>query len=259
MLVKKEYHEVILIGKKRRKSKLKIFLLFFTIFCGIFFAIFFTLKSLFFVPKTDTQNYYLIYTNIDAKTYETAEAKAVEFKARGGAGVVIKNDTNFGVVLAVYPTEKSALVVAKQLDEQGISTQVKALRLPIFSLNNMTDDEVQITTTINQKYHETLQNLYELSYNLDTNEISQSYTLMRINELALLWEQRAEILAHKINSASDGENKKSNHPLHPIYRLSLYVASQLKYLANENTYQDSLKTLISVIRQTNYMLCVLGN
>ncbi len=257
MRVKKEYYEVILIGKKRRKSGLMIFLLFFTIFCGIFFAIFFTLKSLFFVPKTNAKNYYLIYTIIDAKSYETAETKASEFKARGGAGVVIKNGTEFGVVLAVYPDNESVQTVAKQLSEQGISAQISTLDLAVFSLNNMTDEETQIIQNINQKYHETLENLYELSYDLETNKISQSYTLMRINELALLWEQRAEILANEINPASNSENEKDKHPLYPIYRLSLYVASQLKYLANENTYQDSLKTLISVIRQTNYMLCIL--
>lgn len=257
MRVKKEYHEIIIIGKKPKHRQYRIFVLFFAIFLIIFLLLFFSIKSLFFVPTTASVNYYILYAAIDAKTYETAETKAVEYKARGGAGVVIKKDKNFGVVLAIYPDNLSAQTVVKQLEQQDISAQIEVLKLPTFSLNNMSENDSEITQHIHQKYIDTLQNLYDLSYDLDTSQISQSYALMRINELALLWEQRSDILASKIDTVSNSESAKHKHALYPIYCLALYVASQLKYLANENTYQDSLKTLISVIRQTNYMLCVL--
>lgn len=257
MRTKKAYHEVILIGKKRQNHRLKMLLLFFCIFCGIFLAVFFTIKSLFFIPKTPAVNFYAIYTEIEAKTYETAETKAVEFKARGGAGIVVKTSERFSVILSIYPDNESAKKVVQQLLAQNISAQIETIKLPTFSLSNATENEADIIINLHTKYIETLQNLYDLSFNLDTNQISQSYTLMRINELALLWEQRAEILANKIDTVSTTASEKTELPLYPIYRLSLYVASELKYLATENTYQDSLKTLISVIRQTNYMLCVL--
>lgn len=217
------------------------------------------IKTLFFVPKTPASNFYAIYTIVDAKTYDTAETKAVEFKARGGAGVVVKIDSGFGVILAIYPDFESAQKVKNQLAEQDISAKIQTLNLPTFSLNKMTENEAEIIQNLHTKYLETLQNLYDLSHDLDTNQISQSYALMRVNELALLWEQRAEILSGKIDTVSNSDDAKKKHPLYPIYRLSLYTASQLRYLANENTYQDSLKTLISVVRQTNYMLCVIEN
>lgn len=257
MRTNKEYHEIILIGKKRKHPKCRIFLIFSIIFLLIFFIIFLPIKSLFWTHSTPTTNYYVVYADIDAKTYETAETKAIEYKARGGAGIVIKRENNFGVVLAIYPNKDNAQTVTKQLEQQNITAKIDTISLPNFSLNNMTKNEQKIVNNINQKYIDTLQSLYNLSYDLDTNRISQSYTLMRINELALLWEQRAEILANKIDTVVNSEASKQKHTLYPIYCLALYVASQLKYLATENTYQDSLKTLISVIRQTNYMLCML--
>lgn len=253
---KTRYREVTIIGKKHSHPRLNNFLVFFAIFSGIFLIIFFSLFSVFFVPKTACVNYYMIFTPIDAKTFDTAEARAVEYKARGGAGVVIKEKQDFCVVLAVYPDFGKAKSVADQLKKQTIDAQISPLPLPVFSLNNMTADEAEITQNIHQKYLQTLTNLYEISIDLDTSEILQSYALMRVSELALLWEERAEILSQKIDIIQNSEDDTASHPLYPAYRLALFVASQLKYLVNEDTYQQSLKTLISVIRQTNYMLCV---
>ncbi len=245
-----------IIGKKRSHTRLKNFCVFSVIFFGIFLIIFFSLFSVFFVPKTARVNYYVVFVPIDAKTFETAETKAVEYKARGGAGIVIKEGQDFGVVLAVYPDFSKAKTVSEQLKKQSIEAQISPLPLPVLPLNSMLQNEAEITRNIHEKYLQTLANLYTICVQLDTSEISQSYALMRVSELALLWEERAEILSQKIDITHNSEDDSAAHPLYPAYRLALFVASQLKYLVNEDTYQQSLKTLISVIRQTNYMLCV---
>jgi len=259
MRAKKYYKETILIGKKRRIGKFRFFLIFLSIFAGIFLCIFFSLKAIFSTQQTESKDYFAVSVKIDVRTFETAETKALEFKARGGAGVVKLADENYYIVLAVYPKKEDANLVQSQLNSQSITAQVDKISLPIFRLINMTENEAENIKKIHKKYLETLHDLYDLSIKLDSNQISQSQALMRINELALLWEQRAELLANEINSETDTKNYQKEHALHPIYRLALYVASQLKYLATENTYKTNLQTLISVIRQVNYMLCIIEN
>ena len=252
------YFETSKIRKKNHK-KIKIirFTIYFLVFLSVFLGIFFSIKSFVVVPHTLAKNYYIVYTILDAKDNTTAETLAMDTKARGGAGVVIKIDNKYGAVLAVYPTERQAKQVVEQLSEQAISAQITPQTIKTLSLSKLDENQTKIAKNIHQKYIETLDYIYSLSYQLDTNEITQSLALMRINELALLWEQRAEHLSNEIAPALSSENDKDSHPLYPTYDLALYIASQLKYLSNENTYQNSLKTLISVIRQTNYTLLLI--
>lgn len=256
MYQKNNYREIVIIRKQQKLNRKQQFFVFFMIFLGIFLIIFFSIFSLFNIPKTPARFYYAIYTIIEATNFETAETKAVEFQARGGAGIVTKINQKFAVILASYPQKALAETVSKQLQNQSISAQIQEIALPVFSLNNMTETEQTTTQNIHQKYLETLQNLYELSIQLDNSEITQSYALMRINELSLLWQQRANILAGKIDIVNNSQTDAKKHPLYPIYCLSLYAASQLGYLVTEDSYQNSLKTLICVIRQITYMLCI---
>lgn len=252
------YRETSIIGaQKKKKRKICIFLFYFLLFFAIFFGIFFSVKSWLYVPATKAINFYTVYSILDATDYSAAETKALETKAKGGAGVVFKKDDKFCAVLAVYPTETDAKKVVKQLSEQRISALILTQPVKSLKLNNLEPEQTEIAQNIYQKYLETVHSLYGISCDLDSNKISQSYTLMRINELALLWEQRTESLANKIDPAATSEDAKKKHPLYPTYNIALYTASQLKYLSNENTYQNSLKTLISVIRQTIYTLLII--
>lgn len=243
--------------KNKKKRKILIFFLYFLLFFGIFLGIFFSIKNLLFVDVTARQNYYIIYTTIDTPDYSFAESKATEYKSRGGAGVIIKNEEKYCVVLAVYPSLEFAQNVQSQLAKQNIKTAILTQPLKTLKLANLTTEQRAITQNIHQKYLETVDSLYQISVELDTDKTSQSYALIRVGELALLWEQRAQNLADMIAPAINAENGTDSHPLYPAYDMALYTASQLKYLANENTYQSSLKTLISVIRQINYTLCVI--
>ena len=255
------YRETIILGKKpKNKSKQRkiiIAFLYLLLFFAVIFFIFFQIKSLLKIPTTQQVSYYAVFMPIEASDYSTAETLASDSKARGGAGVIYKDGENFCVILAVYPNKEYATQVISQLQVQDIDASYHELKIKTLSLNNMNDTEITIAQNIHSKYLETLLSLYTLSCDLDTDKISQSTALMRISELALLWEQRTQSIAQKIDPSATSETDNEAHILYPTYNLALYVTSQLKYLATENTYQTSLKTFISVIRQINYMLCTI--
>ena len=258
MQAKKPYFEVSIISKKHNK-KLKIFyiaLIILFIFSIIFWIIF-SIFNFFFIPKANSIQYYAIYITLEAQDNQTAETKATKLKARGGAGVVFKLEQKFCAILSIYPNQEYANKVKSQLINQGFSPNILNLNTAKINLSKLDKNQQEIAKNIHQKYLETINSLYDISTQLDTNILTESQAIMRINELALLWTQRAESVAEKIDISANSNESNSAHPLFPTYDLALSIAGQLNYLAHENTYSDSLKTFVSVIRQVNYTLIII--
>ena len=256
---KAHYKEVSLIKKQHKKKSKKtlffvitcIFLLIFVIFCIFYFLNFLH------TDKLNSQKFYALYTPLNAETNQSAENLASLYKARGGAGVFIKIDDAFGAILSICLNKDDALSVQENLSKQNITCQILQLSTPQLKIAKLEESYKKITKNIYQKYLDTICLLYEISTSLDKNDLTESQAIIRINELALLWENRTNELSQEIDINLNTNSTSTSHPLYPIYSLCLSVTGQLRYLANENTYQNSLKTFVSVIRQINYtLICV---
>ena len=255
MKYKKPYIEVTVISKKLSKSLkiIGIILMCALVFGSVTYGIVAFVKW-FGGEKIGGNEIFCVYIMLEATDNQSAENETSELKARGGAGVAIKINDGFGAVLAVYTSNSDAETVVKQLKAQNFDAKIFSINTPTLYLDNLDEEQKEIAQNINEKYFETIESLYDISTQLDTNELTESQAIMRINELALLWTQRAEAIAEKIDTSQNSDKDTTPHPLYATYNLALSVASQLNYLATENTHSDSLKTFVSVIRQVNYTL-----
>ena len=255
MKYKKPYIEVTVISKKFSKSlKFVGFVLICALALGLITYGIVALVKIFSGNKIGGNEIFCVYIMLDATDNQSAENETSELKARGGAGVAIRIDNGFGAVLAVYTSNNDAETVVQQLKEQNFNAKIFSINTPTIRLDNLDTEQKEIAQNINEKYFETIESLYDISTKLDTNILTESQAIMRINELALLWTQRAENIAYKIDTSQNSDKDSTPHPLYATYNLALSVASQLNYLATENTHSDSLKTFVSVIRQVNYTL-----
>ena len=254
--INKPYKEVSILHKKskfrHKKQIFIVFLLFFIIFL-IFFSIFKIINK-YTTHKIEQVEYFSVYTKLSAENNENAEKLASKYKARGGAGVVLKIDNDYIAVLATFPTQKDANVVLGNLAKQNITCYLLNTKTPIIKISKLNAQNQNITKNIYSKYIETINLLYDIAIKFDKNTITESEAITKINQITLLWNNRLNELTQKIDIVSISSKEIKKHELYPIYKLTLNIAGQLQYLSTENAYQTNLQTFVSIIRQVNYTL-----
>ncbi len=254
MQPKKPYFEVTILDKSARTRKIKLIALFaflaLVLFCSIIFVVIKYLLPSDLSPRT----YYYVYVLTDAQNATEAETKANEYRVRGGAGLVLERDSSFIVVLSLYLTEHDARTVVNQLKEQEILAEYESISTPPLNTHKLASDEREVASNIYSHYKQTIDSLYSLSIDLDTSKITESSALVRVSQLALLWEQRTETLANKIDLTHPDS---AHHPLIDVYTLSMQITGLLNVLADENNYSVNLLTYTSLARRTTCLLAAI--
>ncbi len=254
MQPKKPYFEVSILSRHGRARKVTLVLLIVLGVIAILISVVYALVKCFSPTDLSPRTYYYVYVNTDAQNATDAEAKANEYRVRGGAGLVLERDEGWYVVLSLYLSERDAVSVISQLKAQDIEAQYSSITTTALSTNKLSTEEYEIACNIYSHYKQTIETLYALSIDLDSSTITESSALVRVSQLALLWEQRTETLATRIDLTHPDSAK---HPLIDVYTLSMQITGLLDVLADENNYSVNLLTYTSLTRRTTCLLATI--
>lgn len=251
------YLDVYIIKKKKSRRK-KIFgvLILCVLALGLIFWSGYKIFRLFHHNYIGGQDYFAVYVPLNSLDSTKAEAEAKNFRTRGGAGVIIKLEKVLGVVLAVYPSLNEALAVIENLKRQQINCDYCVKSVARFSLDKMDTKQRDLTVNLFGRYELLLDNFYQMAIDLDSGKIVDSEAFIKINEWAVLWEQRVDLISDEVLNLGLSFDEIKDNPLYSIYELALKVAGQLNFLVMENANNSSLISLVSLIRQVHYYLII---
>ena len=247
----KPYFEVSIISKSSKKRKIIFLIVSILLIISI---LIYTCLKIFYVIDTGALNsrtYHYIYVETDALDATSAEKFANTFRVRGAAGLTLKIDGKWRVLLSLYPDLEAAQSVSKQLSTSGTTTKISSITTARIHTSKMNEQQKSTAKNIYEHYIETIDLLYNTSIALDSSTMTESSAQVRVNQLLLLWQQRTQTLANTIDITS---KKASEHALIEVYNLSMQITGLLAFLADENDYSTSLLTYTSIARKTTLLL-----
>ena len=248
---KMKYKETKPISKKGKK-----FFGFLTIFIFAFLVVLF---SFLFSPLLSVNYFdFLSTTKSNEKTFHfvlsmagTSEADAQSFAQdiyiRGGAGVVIKEDEIFYVIMSAYKTDKDAEKVISSLDQNEYRLSIKKVTANLNISKSLTKEEQSLANKSFNFLLETIDNLYNLSTTLDSGKILKSDANLKAKSLFL----ELSYLENEFQSLQSTKIK-------PMHLVVISALSLVEYLASEDAMNTTLLPYSAIVRRTftrMIMLC----
>ena len=187
---------------------------------------------------TPTQNYYLICTP-NTNPDNTIQQQTQNIKMRGGAGNIININNENIIALHAYLTNEKAQEISKNLNEQGISTQIYKLSTKKYNLNNYTTNEQQnILSNINFIF-DILTNLYNIITQFDSINITENKLYTHIHKLKI----SCELELHSLTTITNFETN-------PIYLQMLEITSIIESLCNRDFNGYNITSIGSEFKYT---------
>ena len=170
---------------------------------------------------------------------ETSATKlAQNLRSRGGAGIIEKVDKNYIVYLGIYLTKKDANLVCENLKEQNFESSVTELKIYKPRINDLTSEEQDNFNKSFDFLIESIDTIYTLLHQFETDEITNLTLNLRLNALVL----SAEYYNQKLIESSSDLIKELN-------TIMASVASILKYVADEETLTNNSFPYASEVRR----------
>ena len=181
---------------------------------------------------------YAVVCDAESEDEQTATKLAQNLRSRGGAGIIEKQDNNYFVYLGIYLSENDANFVSNNLKEQDFESSVKTINLIKPSIKSLSSNEQEIYNTSFNFLLETVDTIYVLLNQMETNEITDLTANLRLNGLTLSAEHYNQKLIESSNSL-----------IKDLNTIMASVASILKYVSAEETLTDNSLPYSSEVRR----------
>lgn len=163
--------------------------------------------------------------------YNTALVLGETIKKQGGAGYLYRQDKNYHVMLSAYPDKQSALRVIDNLCQEGVDANLCVITLEGVSLKTETDSLTKSVATALNLFYDCFDALYDLSIDYDTNVVSKSECINKIEQL-------------KTNVEQSQKNLNTNDSNAILVYLKLFLDDLLDELTNLQNCKDNFKAQI---------------
>ena len=140
--------------------------------------------------------------------------------------------------MGIYLSENDANLVSNNLKEQDFKSSVKTINLIKPAIKSLSSDEQEIYNTSFNFLLETVDTIYVLLNQMETNEITDLTANLRLNGLTLSAEHYNQKLIESSNSL-----------IKDLNTIMASVASILKYVSAEETLTDNSLPYSSEVRR----------
>lgn len=131
------------------------------------------------------KTYYAVAVDTNTLDVEKSTEIASKLRVRGAAGVLMRGEESYKVLLALYNTEKAAKSVASQNTSHDVEPEVVVLEIKKLTTAGLNAEELKFFKNCFNFIMDTVDALYQLSYQLDLGNTSEISANMQLNRLAL--------------------------------------------------------------------------
>lgn len=194
---------------------------------------------------TQTSTFYAIMVDTNSTDSEYATEQAQKYRVRGGAGVIFKKDT-YHIILSAYPNQKDAEKVSDQLTTDSLKPEIMKIEVKSENLSSFLDADRELYQKCFNFTLSTLNSLYDITYNLDTNEVTEINANLQIKNI--------QLEASYYNQQLFDNQKKQ---LEDILMIVSSANSLLQYVSNEEELTSTVLPYASDVRRVFVRLLLL--
>lgn len=245
-----EYIETqrVIVGKRRAVHSL--FLIFASLGILIVAGLIFSpllglnyLSSLFNSSSDIARTYYAVVVDTDTLDVEQSTEIASKLRVRGAAGVLVRSEESYKVILALYNTEKAATSVASQNISLDVDPEVMPLTIKKLTASGLSAEESNFFRNCFDFIIDTVDALYQLSYQLDLGNTSELSANMQLNRLAL----NAEYYNRELFTYDKAEFTALHNVMSSANSILRYVADESVLTSTVLPYSSDIKRCMARI------------
>ena len=216
-----EYNETEIIRHKRGKAVYALVFVLVTFLLIVALSFLFSsfikvgsnLPLSFFSLTLKEKDYYAISSEEFISEAE-AGAHARTIKQRGGAGFLMKRDTNFTVIVAVYNNMDDCILVKENLLTQGLRAEIFTITMPKKSISGLNNTDRTNIKAVYEYFFSLYKTLYNISAELDKgskkhNEAALDFAALKLETIKFNLEIRTSankyvtLIKKQLNSVID--------------------------------------------------------